>query len=113
MRKQWNKNGPEGIQLARDIVQGVRDGALSLEAPQDMSMYNKNLGVYGSFSKDSFRSNAKAVAMGNSATSMYIVQMLLLRKDTNLLENVHAQLASLLLIDLITTSEHATASSFR
>ena len=75
--KQWNKNGPEGIQLARDIVQGIGDGTLSLKAPQYKSMYNKNLGVYGSFSKGSFRNNAKAalkdymssVAMGNSATT--------------------------------------------
>lgn len=79
MNKPWNKFGPEGKQLNKDIIQGVNDGTLDLAAPKYMTLYNKNPEIYGKFSKDCFRNNLKAalkdyssaIAMGHSAPGEY------------------------------------------
>ena len=49
----WSTNGPEGIQLKKDIVEGVRDGFLDLDKPDNV-IFNKSENLYQNFSKDSF-----------------------------------------------------------
>ena len=89
--KQWNKVGPEGKQLSEDIIQCINDGTFDLAAPRYMILYNKNPGIYGRFSKDSFRNNVKsalkdyrsAIAMGHSPTGEYHVCGAIFDNSTN------------------------------
>ena len=98
--KQWNKFGPEGKQLSQGIIQGISDGTLDVAAPKYMTLYNKNPGIYGKFSKDCFRNNFKsalkdyssAIAMGHSATGEYHVCDAIFDNSTNLPFSHHIHL---------------------
>ena len=69
MAPRWSTNGPEGIQLKKDIVEGVRDGSLDLDKPDYMTFY-KSEDVYQNFSKDSFRNHMRhAIADFRTSTA--------------------------------------------
>jgi hypothetical protein len=58
-RSKWSHEGPEGIELRKDIEEGSRNGTLNLAAPDYMAMYNKKLSTYGKVSKGCFRGHLR------------------------------------------------------
>ena len=56
--RRWDRHGAEGIQLKKDILEGIKDSTLNVKNPDYMSLWNREV-HYQRFSKETFRNHVR------------------------------------------------------